>query len=272
MNDLVRNRAILESIAALDLADKVVFEIGTGAGLTAMYFARSGARHVYTCEMDNQLYEMAVTTIARNGLSDRITVIHKSSTDYIRSEAFDFSPDVIFTETLDCGVVGEGFAAISRDIASIAREDTIILPSEIRQFGFLVNSPDIAAQNCVLDSAELDLSLINEFSTFSYFPVRYQLHRSKTLSPVYEMRRYDYLERSCNAATFAMTAYGSGVCHGVLSYFHAKFGASIVSNDVRDTGHWHQAFHPFPKPIQVASGATYSMVLQTDGAVSLLNG
>jgi tRNA1(Val) A37 N6-methylase TrmN6 len=40
--------------------------------------------------MDKQLYKLAVQTIALNGLSDRITVIHASSTEFIRSEAFDF--------------------------------------------------------------------------------------------------------------------------------------------------------------------------------------
>jgi type II protein arginine methyltransferase len=90
MNDHARNRAILEAISAIDLKGKAVFEIGTGAGLVAMHFARNGARHVYTCEMDKQLYKLAVQIIALNGLSDRITVIHASSTEFIRSEAFDF--------------------------------------------------------------------------------------------------------------------------------------------------------------------------------------
>jgi type I protein arginine methyltransferase len=272
MNDHARNSAILEAISAIDLTDKVVFEIGTGAGLVAMYFARSGARHVYTCEMDEQLYKLAVQTIAQNGLSDRITVIHASSTEFIRSGAFDFSPDVIFTETLDCGVIGEGYANVSADIAAIARPDTIILPSEIRQYGFLVNSDDIAEQNCVGSSSELDLSTINHFSTRSYFPVRYKLFKSKTLSPTAELRRYTYLDKPRNADAFSLCAYASGTSHGIVSFFHAQFGDSVVSNDVRDTCHWHQAFHPFPEPLQVKSGRKYSFLLRPDGSISLCDG
>ena len=272
MNDHARNRAILEAISAIDLKGKAVFEIGTGAGLVAMHFARNGARHVYTCEMDKQLYKLAVQTIALNGLSDRITVIHASSTEFIRSEAFDFYPDVIFTETLDCGVIGEGYANVSADIASISRPETIILPSEIRQYGFLVNSDDIAEQNCVVSSSELDLSTINRFSTQSYFPVRYKLFKAKTLSQTTELRRYTYLDKPRNADTFSLCAYASGTSHGIVSFFHAQFGDSIVSNDVRDSGHWHQAFHPFPEPIQVKPGKKYSFLLRPDGSISLCNG
>jgi type I protein arginine methyltransferase len=272
MNDHARNRAILEAISAIDLTDKIVFEIGTGAGLVAMYFARTGARHVYTCEMDEQLYKLAVQTIAQNGLSDRITVIHASSTAFIRSDAFNFSPDVIFTETLDCGVVGEGYTSVSADIAAIARPDTIILPSEIRQYGFLVNSDDIAEQNCVESGGALDLSTINHFSTRSYFPVRYKMYKSKTLSPTTELRRYTYLDKPRNADTFSLRAYASGTSHGIVSFFHAQFGESVVSNDVRDSCHWHQAFHPFHEPIQVKPGTNYNFLLRADGSISLCDG
>ena len=271
VNDYARNAAIYEAIAALDLTGRTVFEIGTGAGLIAMYFARRGARHVYTCEMDEQLYELAVETVAQNGLSDKITVIHADSHEYIRSAAFDYSPDVIFTETLDCGVVGEGYVNVARDIAAVARPDTIILPSEVRQFGFMVSSEDIARQNSVSPAAGFDLSPLNAFSTRTYFPIRYQIYTSKTLSPVHEMRRYDYRQEPGNAGPITMSAYASGYCHGVVSYFHAQFGEAVVTNDVRDNCHWHQAFHPLAQPIQVTAGTDYQFDLQNDGSISLLN-
>lgn len=268
MNDDARNQAIFDSIAALDLVDQTVFEIGTGVGLTAMYFAHAGAAHVYTCEMDPQLYALARNTVAQNGLLDRITVIHASSTDYIQSAAFDFSPDVIFTETLDCGVVGEGYMAIARDIAAVARPDTIILPSEIRQYGFLVNAPEIAQLNQVGTADDFDLSHINRFSTKSYFPIRYRMYSSQTLSPVVELRRYDY-RRAEPAVPTAVTAYASGRCHGIVSFFHAQFGEAVVLNDTRDNCHWHQAFHPLEPPVDVIAGQSYPLSIEDTGTVRL---
>ncbi|WP_159289211.1 50S ribosomal protein L11 methyltransferase [Methylosinus sporium] len=270
MNDEARNRSIFEAISALDLAGKIVFEIGTGAGLTAMYFARCGAFHVYTCENDEQLYAIAVRNIAQNGLSDRITVVNALSTEYIRSSAFNFSPDVVFTETLDCGVLGEGFASVARDIASIARHDTIVLPSRVDQYGFLVSSGEIAALNSVIPCDEFDLSAINNFSTYSYYPVRYQMYVAQTLSEVHQLRTYSYRDPIPNLATFSLRAYRSGLCHGVVSYFQALFGKSIVTNDVRDVGHWHQAFHPFRVPIITSPGESYELKMYSDGSISLL--
>lgn len=270
MNDHDRNRAIYESIDSIDLTGKNVFEIGTGAGLVAMYFARCGAKHVYTCELDNQLFDLASRTIEKNGLSDKVTVINSKSTDFINSEKFDFTPDVIFTETLDCGVIGEGYRSVADDILAIANPDTIILPSEIRQFGFMVNSAELVDQNKVVESDIFDLSLVNDFSTRTYFPIRYQIYHSKTLSDSNMIRKYTYLDKHVNADVFSLTAYSSGVCHGIVSYFHAQFGKSVVSNDVRDNCHWHQAFHPFPEPIQVTPGETYQFMLHIDGSVSIL--
>ena len=268
MNDRSRNRAIYEAISAIDLSDKTVFEIGTGAGLVAMYFASCGAKHVYTCEMDEQLYDVAVQTIARNGLAEKITVVNASSTEFIQSEAFSFSPDVIFTETLDCAVIGEGYYRVAEDIAAIARPNTITLPSEIRQYGFMVSSSDLADQNCVISDHEFDLSPVNQFSTKSYFPVRYMSYQSRTLSNSRNIRSYSYLENPRNADFFSLDAYASGICHGIVSYFHAQFGDSVVSNDVRDSCHWHQAFHPLPEPLNVRSGEQYHFVLHRDGSVT----
>ncbi|MEN3794657.1 50S ribosomal protein L11 methyltransferase [Fulvimarina sp. MAC3] len=270
MNDQSRNRAILEAIRALDLKDKTVFEIGTGAGLAAIYFASCGAKHVYTCEMDDQFYDVAVRTVAANNLSNRITVVNAASTQFIRSGEMPVTPDIIFTETLDCGVVGEGYEIVANDIAEIAGEHTVIMPSEIRQYGFMVNSEEIASLNRVIDGTDIDLCWINRFSTKSYFPIRYQLYASRTLSQVQEIRRYDYRAASPNRTTFSLKAYGSGPCHGVVSYFHANFGKSTVSNDVRDSGHWHQAFHPFPEPLHVITGHTYKFAMANDGSLSLV--
>jgi len=46
LNDRSRNDAIEAAIIDIDVRSKSVFEIGTGAGLTAMLFARHGASRV----------------------------------------------------------------------------------------------------------------------------------------------------------------------------------------------------------------------------------
>lgn len=62
-----------EGVTALD--------IGGGTGLLSMFAAAAGARHVYCCEMNPHLADIARKCIATNGFTDRITVIAKHSKD-----------------------------------------------------------------------------------------------------------------------------------------------------------------------------------------------
>ncbi|WP_261144775.1 hypothetical protein, partial [Streptococcus mitis] len=83
--------------------------------------------------------------------------------------------------------------------------------------------------NGVDTAEEYDLSALNKFSTQSYYPVRFQLYNSKTLSEVQKLKSYDYRDKLPNLTRFSFKAYRSGLCHGVVSYFHAQFGSSVVT-------------------------------------------
>ncbi len=121
VNDSSRNEAIERSIASLDLVGRTVVEIGAGSGLVALLFAKHGAARVVTCEMSPSLAAAARRIIGNTAYADRITVVDGSSRTCIERGLLPRSPDVIFTETLDCGVVGEGFWEIERDIAEARR-------------------------------------------------------------------------------------------------------------------------------------------------------
>ena len=61
---------------------KVVLDIGTGAlALLAIQAAKAGAAHVYALECNTNAASAARVTIAREGFSDKITVIEGFSTD-----------------------------------------------------------------------------------------------------------------------------------------------------------------------------------------------
>jgi len=268
LNDQRRNAAIENSIAALDLAGKLVFEIGTGAGLIALLFARHGAEHVYTCEMNANMARVALETVAASPFADRITVIHAASRHVVETGLLPRRPDIIFTETVDCGVVGEGFYQIREDIRAIARPDTIILPTSIEQLGALIESEGIRGLNEVHDVCGFDMSAINRFSTHEYFPVRAPLHEFELLTEADLIRSYDYRSHVENLyRTFRITR--SGKVHGLLSWFTLDFRGHIVSNSVHLDSHWHQAFHPIETPIQVAAGECLRMMLDHHGKASV---
>ncbi len=138
VNDVPRNQAIEKSIAAMDLAGKTVVEIGSGTGIIALLFAKYGAARVITCEMNSNLAAVAQRIISNTTYAKRITLLNESSRVAISRGQLPHHPDVIFTETLDCGVVGEGFMAIAEDIAAIAGPETDILPRHVRQHARLI--------------------------------------------------------------------------------------------------------------------------------------
>jgi len=264
VNDTPRNQAIECCISALDLKGKTVVEIGSGTGLIALLFAKYGAERVITCEMNANLANLAERVIASTPYADRISIINESSTVAIERGLLPMAPDVIFTETLDCGVVGEGFMPIAVDIARLAGPNTLILPRLIRQSAALIESESLANLNRATTACGFDLRLLNQYSTGNYFPVHTELHRHRLLSPPQVVREYRYLGcREAEAVKVRVTT--PGTIHGLLSWFEADFGGPIVSNEPFSGSHWHQAFHPLPEDIRVVEGDNVTVLIDDGG-------
>ena len=269
LNDKARNTAIARAISGLDLKGKTVVEIGAGSGIISILFARAGAERIIACEMNHAMAQVAIETIHRAGLNERIALLPMSSTMAIDQGLMPENPDVIFTETVDCGVIGEGFHPIARDIRRIMGPDTLILPNEIRQFGAIVSSEVIYGQNHVGDIFGVDMSPLNAYATQGYFPARADCFGADMLTRPALLRTYDY-GRDLEAAEVAMPVTHGGRAHGLLSWFELQLGDQMVSNAPGGQSHWHQAFHPFASPVDMEKGETASILLDDDGVAHLL--
>ncbi|MGX9574318.1 50S ribosomal protein L11 methyltransferase [Mesorhizobium sp. f-mel] len=271
MRDSARNAAIEGAIASCNVKGKIVVEIGTGAGLAAMLFARYGARRVFSCEMDERIADAARDIIRANELQDRITVISKSSRQAIRDGDLPSTPDIIFTETLDAGVVGEGYETIAEDIRQIAGPTTVVMPDRVQQFGFLCTDVQAFEKNSVFNQCGFDLSGFNLFAEQSYFPVSQAQHDPVYLSPTFVFRNYDYLNpSSLNPVKHHIIAHSSGLCHGMTSYFNAHFGKFLVTSRGRRS-HWLAAFHPLQEAMPVESGRHYALRGDKTGLIRLVS-
>ncbi len=264
LNDEPRNRAIERAIADLPLDGKSVVEIGTGTGLIALLFARHGAERVITCEMNQNLASVARQIVNATPYGDRITVIDKSSTLAIAECLIEVSPDYIFTETLDCGVVGESFFDIARDIQFLAGPNTQVLPGEIRQIGVVIQSQDMLDLNSVTNVCGFDLSALNAFSTETYFPVREQLHDYDVLSAPTILRRHDYLSNE-PATSRVVEVKQDGCASGIMTWMEIEFGNHLFSNEPGTMSHWHKAFHPLVQPMQLQRGQELELTIDDAG-------
>ncbi|MGE3829574.1 MAG: ribonucleotide-diphosphate reductase subunit beta [Parvibaculaceae bacterium] len=268
LNDHDRNTALEQAIKQLDVDGKTIFEIGTGCGLIALLFAKHGAR-VFTCEMNHKMAAIARSVIAPSGLADRITLIAANSSEVVKAGLLPGTPDIIFTETLDCGVVGEGFFAIARDIRQVAGPETRVIPERIRQFGQLVDAPALTRLNRVGEAAGFDLSALNIYSTPTYFPVREKLYDYTPLSEPFLLREYIYTQDMPHRRV-NIEPYRSGKADGILSWFEAEFVHETVTNSPGTHGHWHQAFHPFEIAADVTAKRPLVVRIADDGRISVL--
>ncbi len=267
LNDKKRNQAIENAILDLNLNNKIVFEIGTGSGLFSILFAKSGASHVYTCEQNPLMASIASKLIKNSGYANLISLYPESSSTLIRNKKFNIKPDIIFTETLDCGIIGEGFEEIKTDIIKIANDNTEILPNNINKLGVLINSNDIVNLNKVDSYSQIDISYLNQYSTSTYFPVRSEIYKSEWLSESTLIRKYDYTSIELPNNLFSITATKDGICHGILSWFELEFGKQRITTKPNSGSHWHQAFHPLENIIKITKGKTYNFVINNKGRI-----
>lgn len=87
-----------------------VLDIGTGTGLLSMMAAKCNADSIIACEAFPPIAAVAKKVIADNGLSDKIKVIAKRSTDLEVGPGKDleFRANILVTEVFDTELIGEG--------------------------------------------------------------------------------------------------------------------------------------------------------------------
>jgi predicted RNA methylase len=132
LQDVERNRFYRCSIASIVFRGAHVLDIGTGTGLLAMMAANSGAGHVTTCEKVKSVAECAAEIIAANSKPDLcpIDVVPLLSNKLVVGNHLPAPADVIVSEILDCGLLGEGMLpATAHALESLAHRHAVIIPA-----------------------------------------------------------------------------------------------------------------------------------------------
>ena len=112
LNDKKRNLAYKQAIAkAISHGHDVVLDIGSGTGILSMFAVQSGAKEVYACEMSKTMYEMGLDVLKANKMEKLVHTIHKKSTEMKVGDDIPERVSLVVTETLDCGLLGEGILA-----------------------------------------------------------------------------------------------------------------------------------------------------------------
>ncbi len=262
--DLGRNRAFEQAIARAvrRRGGARVLDVGTGTGLLAMMAARAGAAWVVGCEATPHLARLAREVVAANGLADRVSVVDRWSNELSVPGDLPERANVLVSETVDHGLLGEGFVPSLLD----ARErllvpDAIVIPCGARVRGAVVSirppedlEPDLgtAALLAIHRDARLDLRRCPHRVLSEIFDVFDLDFRSRAIRP--ERRRIDARVEEAGAA------------NAVAYWFELRLDdeTSIDTSPASTTTAWEQAIAFFDREGAVRPGERLALRAEHD--------
>lgn len=257
IHDQLRNEAYANALRRFVRPGMVVFEIGTGTGLLAMLAAQAGAEHVYTCERRPDVAAAARDIIARNGLSDRITVIAKDAYALQLGVDLPARADLFVAEIVDNTLLGEGVLPLT-DLAKdkFLKPDAILLPNQVSAMGYLLGESNHSQSYRVHTVMGFDLTPFNRFT-----PVEINAGIGggdvNPLSEAVELASFNLHEIAPNEVTevVTLTANQGGRVESLLRWLRLDFGDGIVfENRPPQRSSWDPHLHVFPAPIDVQPG------------------
>lgn len=259
LNDAPRNDIFEAAIRAAVNENTTVLDVGSGSGLLAMMAARAGAKMIYTCEMVQPIADIAKEIIAANGYADKIKVISKKSDAVMLGEDIDAKVDVLITETVDSGLIGEGIIPIIIDAKErLLVEGGQIIPCSATVYAALVEAEQVWGWNRVSDASGFDVSLFNRYATEGFFPIRLDRFPHKFLSQPCQVCSFNFSADELKPRSFNLPLQitQSGDCHAIAYWFDLDLDPSHVytNSPANPDSHWKQAVYCLPTPTAVSSG------------------
>jgi len=263
--DTARNDAFDQALRKAVTPDAHVLDIGTGSGLLAMMAARAGAQQVTGCEMVPALAEVSQRIIQANRLDDRIKVLNKKSTSMTVGEDIPDKADLLVSEILDVGLLGEGVLPTLRHAwANLLQPNATIIPKAADIYGVLIESAALKQVNPVGLISGFDLSEFNHFRAEGGIQsVELNSVEHRPLSEMFPIQSFDFKhlppatsEHSPNTQRLEVTINQSGQIHAIAFWFALHLDDEITVSTAPDgeMKHWKQALYFFPNTRPVKQG------------------
>ncbi|MGD1925177.1 MAG: 50S ribosomal protein L11 methyltransferase [Paracoccaceae bacterium] len=255
LRDRMRTRAYHDAIRANVMPGMQVLEIGAGTCVLAMMAAEAGAEHVWTVEVNPLLARIAEQCIARNGFTDRITVLNMHSSQVIPGRDLPCRAELLVHEILCRSALTEGLAPTLHH----AQEELLVpgaalLPEFIGLEAVLCGDV-IAGDAPWWQVEEFDLSPLALLDAAAHQVPEASPHHRLSL-PVgvaeIDLRGEDLMTpRRCSGP---LEAHRPGTVAGVEQWMKICFpGGTVLSSDDR-TSSWGTCYHPFGAIREVEPG------------------
>lgn len=256
-------------------------DIGCGTGILSMMAASCGCDHVTACEASEPMSNVAINVIQSNGLSEKITVIGKTSSDVNISQDMERKADILVTEIFDSELIGEGVLPTLRDAhVRLLKPGCKVVPSSADINVQLIQSDRLNDMNKI-NFDWLSMSYPKGFDECHGFAAAHELHVDQ-LYPNDIQLLSDAHKQSCfsftkpfnhnfihnnskySATKIQIKATKSGKLHGVLLWWdlilHEK-GNIVLSmkpkwmarmdEEILWREHWMQAVYYLPNSFKV---------------------
>jgi type III protein arginine methyltransferase len=268
LNDAERNDAYEKAISAVVRPGDVVLDIGTGSGLLALLAARAGAAAVYTCESEPLIAHAAREIVAANGLSARVTVLDRMSTDLRVGADLPVRADVLVTEIFDCALLGEhALPAIEHARRELLVDRARIVPNRGRLWGQLISSDRLRAHNHTSVACGFDVSGFNQFSSLEYFSTYLSNYPHHPLTEPFPLLDLDFhADTPPGRDQVHVVPRTDGSCDAIAIWFQLDLapGVGLSNGPLHPHSHWRQAVQTFAAPLPCTAGRPLTLQVTHD--------
>lgn len=254
LTDTGRNDVFVEAIEQV-LAQRPnaqVLDIGAGSGLLALAAARAGAARVTACEMVPHIAELAEACVAHNGAADKVQIVARASFDLLVPEDMPQRADVLVSETLDHGLLGERFLiALAHAREHLLTDDATVIPASATLYMTPIDLHTDRVRG-------FDLRLIDQLCLGHYAGMRLTDAPHQLLSEPQAVYHFDFQSGALEPAEalFPLQVIRAGVCSGVALWFDLQLTAETALSTAPGAGSaaWDQGIVFFDQTIDVSPG------------------
>ena len=263
--DEIRCTRFREALLKVVPRGGTVLDVGAGTGILSIFAAQAGARKVYAVEETLMALE-ARELVARNGLADRIEILHSPIEELVPPEKVD----VIVSEWLG------GFAIDENMLPPVLlARDRWLTPGG----AMIPNRVDVWMAPCFLPGFEkkrrfwlskpygVDMALVAERMYHELLYEQHDLFPENLMSEAAVLWAIDTLGETVHRsrkpfkAKSIFTARRNGEINGLAAWFSADLGGGVLISTDPDSpaNHWGRVFLPLRRSLAMQRGDTISV-------------
>jgi protein arginine N-methyltransferase 1 len=278
LNDRARTASFLAAIREVVRPGDIVLDIGTGTGVLAVAAARAGAAHVYAVEA-GAMADVASALFAREGLTDRITLLREWSTEIKLPEP----ADVLVREIIGNDPLDERILEMTRDARKrLLKPDARLIPHTLTIYGLPLSLPQSELNKSVPTEETLQrwkswydidftpLAEATDRSSFSKFVVN---SHSTVEWPVFSdpvvlaETKFALTEPLVIDRKVEVTATAAGQLNGFMVYFEAGLGPtaalSTSPSQASEENSWRHPVWHFGEGLTLQTGDRFGLHFQS---------